>query len=359
MNDLKKVDDAFADAIRAKTFSGAQIRAGKGRKNVWAADYGRVSEAPGAAAVNPETRFDIASLTKPWATAMLAMRAEEKARLDLERPVSEYLPAFGRPERLTVRQLLAHTSGLPAWLPLFQEVAGKGWFDAEVADFYVSQIAATPLLQAPGEKRIYSDLGFILLGFILEAVHGRKLDALFFEEVARPLGLTATGFNPLRAQPPVSADRIAATEACPWRGRILQGEVHDDNAFALGGVAGHAGLFSTAADLEKWVHALFFVWEGKSGLVRPSTLKRYLGAEVFPKLGWDTVSPGESQAGKYFSEAAVGHLAFTGCSLWLDLADQKYIILLSNRVHPSRENEAIKTFRPKIHDLLVESLGLA
>lgn len=353
------LQQAFLDALASGVFSGAQVRAGRNGKSLYAEHYGRVREEGDAPAVEEGTRFDIASLTKPLATAMLVMRAEENQKLDLSAAVQDYLPAFRRAERLTLRQLLAHTSGLPAWLPLYEACAGRGLPAAAVRESYLAQIAAAPLLDAPGTARVYSDLGFILLGFVLEAVDGRSLDQQFQSEIAAALELGETGFLPLRQKPPVPAADIVATEACPWRGRILQGEVHDDNAFVLGGVAGHAGLFGTARDLERWAQELLAIGSGKHSLVSTATLQRYLGTETRPRLGFDSVEKTGSQAGRYFSDAAVGHLAFTGCSVWLDFKDGKYIVLLTNRVHPRRDNEAIKTFRPRIHDLLVESLRLS
>jgi len=285
------------------------------------------------------------------------MLAWQEGRIDLEAPLENDLPEFQRPEKPSWKQLLQHNSGLPAWLPLYEEVAGKGWAYSRVREFYLARLAKVPLAVPPEAKRIYSDLGFILLGFALERTDGRRLPDLFWEKIAFPLDMTHTMFHPLTHPERVMPQGIAATEVCPWRGRLLWGEVHDDNCHALGGAAGHAGLFGTAADLEIFVRELLAAHRGKGKILRRESFETFVGEKVFPKLGWDTVSERGSQAGKYFSPHSIGHLAFTGCSLWLDLSDETYVILLTNRVHPSRNNEAIREFRPKLHDLLLASIG--
>jgi Beta-lactamase class C and other penicillin binding proteins len=353
---IQKIDQAFQEAIRAQTFSGAQVLIGHGKETLFEKPYGSLSGAPGTAAVNSDTLFDVASLTKAVATTTLMMSAAEGRYVVLDDPVERYLPEFNRAEKLTLRQLLDHTSGLPDWLPLYLEVAGKGFSKDEIEEFYTVEINRTPLRHPPGEKRLYSDLGFILLGFILEAVYSEPLDSLFESRVAGPLGMRQSLFNPLSSLSRVDPQNIAATELCPWRNKTLIGEVHDDNAYVLGGVAGHAGLFSRASDLEKFIRFLFATWTGGEVLFTPETLRKFVGPRLEFKLGWDTVSPEGSQAGQYFSpKSSLGHLAFTGCSLWLDFNDQKYLILLTNRVHPTRDGEAIKEFRPRVHDLLVET----
>ncbi len=349
------VDQAFEEAVLAKTFSGAQVLLGKGAEQIYLKSYGMVSQLPGSLPITEISLFDIASLTKPVSTATLMMFAVQEGSLSLDSPVRRYLPEFNRPESITLRQALSHTSGLPAWLPIYQECSQKGATYAELREFFSSQINQTPLLHPPGAQRLYSDLGFILLGFVLESIYGLRLGTLFASKIAESIGFTKTMFNPLDHASSIDVRSIAATEACPWRGRILQGEVHDDNAFVLGGAAGHAGLFSTAADLKKFLEFIIGSNKGENRGLLASTVREFLGDPGQPKLGWDTVSRPQSQAGKYFSDQTIGHLAFTGCSFWLDLSDEKYIILLTNRVHPERENEQIKEFRPWIHDLLIES----
>ena len=278
-----------------------------------------------------ETLFDIASLTKPLATVTLTMMALEAGRLALDdRP---------RPE-LTVAQLLAHASGLPAWKPL-------GATRAEV----LRAVETEPLESAPGTQSRYSDLGFILLGAAVERALGRPLDEAFAARVARPLGL-GTAYGP----------RDPA--ACAPTEGTLRGVVHDENARALGGVAGHAGLFSTAHDVSRLTHALVAAWNGVRStvprLVPPARVRQFWSPSGVPGstwcLGWDRPAPTGSSAGARWPRDGVGHLGFTGCSLWIDPPRGRWVVLLSNRVHPTRENEAIKQLRPALHDAIVAAL---
>jgi CubicO group peptidase (beta-lactamase class C family) len=283
----------------------------------------------------------------------------EAGQVKLGDPVKKFLPAFNRAEPITLEHLLGHDSGLPAWLPLYEDIPPGEADYPKIRDRFIGRINGVALEAPLAAKRIYSDLGFILLGFILEAVAGRRLDEIFRKEIAEPLGLKRSCFNPCLPPTRISPQEIVSTEDCPRRKKLLSGEVHDDNAYALGGVAGHAGLFSSAPDLQGFVEFLWEAWEGKSSRLRRESLLEFIGEQRPRRLGWDTVSAGSSQAGKYFSAAALGHLAFTGCSLWLDPLNKKSVTLLTNRVHPSRENEAIKDFRPMIHDKILELTGLA
>lgn len=349
MNSSVIIDENFQRAIQDRVFSGAQVLAGLGRQRKFQGCYGSHSWDPQDQAVAMESRFDVASLTKPLVTAMLAYRAVKGGTLDLQEPVQKYLREFSHADTLSIAQLLAHTSGLPAWLPLYEDFQ-KGKPDpAEVKRAFIRRISTTPLLTPPGQDRVYSDLGYLLLGFALEELGEASLDQLFQDQIASPLSLSHSNFNPLQAGVPAKA--IVATEEGDWRKKLLRGEVHDDNAYVLGGVAGHAGLFSTAADIEKMIFQIWDQWSEPEW-------QEFVGPAIQPKLGWDSPSPNKSQAGKFFQEQAIGHLAFTGCSLWLDPVDQKYLILLTNRVHPNRNSEVIKEFRPLIHDLIFEQLDL-
>ncbi len=280
----------------------------------------------------PETLFDIASLTKALSTTTLAMMAIEEGALALD----------DRPRKdVTVGELLTHASGLPAWKRL-------GDSRAEV----LRAVAAEPLESPPGALARYSDLGFILLGATVENALGTPLDVAFARRIAEPLGI-ATMFNPHERA------RCAPTEG------DLRGVVHDENARAMGGVAGHAGLFSTARDVSRIVHALVAAWHGVRSTSTPRLLpsarvRQMWTPSAVPRstwcLGWDRPSPTGSSAGDRWPKDGVGHLGFTGCSVWIDPARARWVVLLSNRVHPSRTNEAIKTFRPLIHDAIVAAL---
>jgi serine-type D-Ala-D-Ala carboxypeptidase len=283
-------------------------------------------------ACGPGTLFDVASLTKALSTATLTMMALDEGRLALaDRP---------RPD-VTVAELLSHSSGLPAWKRL-----------GDSRDEVLRAVATEPLESPPGQVARYSDLGFILLGAAVERALGEPLDAAFARRIAGPLGIGTT-FHP--------RDPAACA---PTEGE-LRGVVHDENARAMGGVAGHAGLFSTARDVSRLAHALVAAWHG----VRSTTVPRLVPAARVRQfwtpsavagstwcLGWDRPAPRGSSAGERWPRDGVGHLGFTGCSLWIDPPRARWVVLLSNRVHPSRANEEIKRLRPALHDAIVAAL---
>lgn len=325
------------------------------------------------------TLYDLASLTKVVALTTLAVEAVETGRLSLDSTVVHYLPAFalGRtpdslaaspPNRgaVTIRHLLTHSSGLPAWRPLYQETASR------VEAFALAD--TTPLAAAPGAVFVYSDIGAILLTQIIEQLEASRLDTLFADRVAAPLGLTDT-----RYLPPVSElPRIAPTENDPWRGRVLRGEVHDENASRLDGVSGHAGLFSSARDLVRFADWLLATereeasaapggagaTDGNGSLhlpIAPGLLRYFTTRQELPPgssraLGWDTPS-GESSGGKYLAQASFGHTGFTGTSIWIDPSRELAIVLLSNRVHPSRTNQRWGPVRALVANRVVEVLA--
>lgn len=273
-------------------------------------------------ACTDDTPFDIASLTKPLATVTLTMQALEARKLTLEDPV--------RPG-VTIRHLLTHSSGLPAWKKL---APGE-------------DLRVMPLAYPTGTKSVYSDLGFILLGDVLEAANGNmSLTELFDDCVAERVGIET------------SYEHDRAAEAAPCEG--LRGVVHDDNARAMGGAAGHAGLFSTARDVATLTTELMRCASGQPGLVRPETVRQFWTGAGVPGstwcLGWDRPSATGSQAGGRWPRDGVGHLGFTGCSVWVDLPRGRTVALLSNRVEPTRANERIKLFRPELHDAIVAAL---
>jgi CubicO group peptidase (beta-lactamase class C family) len=314
-----------------------------------------------------DTLFDVASITKAVVTSVLAMREVAAGRLALEARVVELLPEFEGADRagVTVRQLLCHASGLPAHRPFWRTAAA-----APSERRAVSLLAARePLEYAPGTRAVYSDLGFIVLGWLLERLSGERLDVLAGKQIVVPLGLAATTFMSLsdpEARARVLGDRsIAATQLCAERRRVLIGEVDDLNAMAMGGIAGHAGLFSTAEELSRIAAALCRAWRGDDAgaLVERDVVRTFWspsGVEGSTwRLGWDGPAAANSQAGTKFSRAAVGHLGFTGGSLWIDPARETWIVMLSNRVHPTvPKDERFKHFRPMLHDAIVDALGL-
>jgi CubicO group peptidase (beta-lactamase class C family) len=303
--------------------------------------------------VTTASLFDLASLTKVVATTPMAMILYERGLLDLEAPVSAIVPEFANdapPRRaVTLRMLLAHSSGLPAYERLFLRAQSR---DAMLHAAFTTELAA-----APGARAEYSDIGFIILGVVLERLADESLDAFCQREIFGPLGMTHTTFNPA----PVLKNSIAPTaDDRTFRHRVIQGEVQDENASVLGGIAPHAGLFSTAEDLAIFAHAML---NGGYPILRPSTVELFSRRESAPAgtsraLGWDTPSsPLPSQSGKYFSPHSFGHLGYTGTSLWIDPESQLSITLLTNRTWPDCQNQAIKQVRPAFHDAAIEALG--
>jgi serine-type D-Ala-D-Ala carboxypeptidase len=337
------------EALAARAFSAATAEVGTAAGAVWCFAGGRLEFGARAEAVDRDTIFDLASLTKVLATTTMALELATSGALDLETPVRRFVSGWSGPERasVTVRDLLEHASGLPGHRPYFREMAGR--------DAYEAAIAAEALEYPPRSRSIYSDLGFILLGFILEDVASQSLD----EQCRRWRAANGLG-EPLEFVPPDAWRHwTAATEQDAWRGRLLRGEVHDENAAALGGVAGHAGLFGTAAavgEIARWWLALL---AAERATDRARTAATFVQRSTVPgssrALGWDTMLP-TSSCGTKLSARAIGHTGFTGTSLWIDPARGLYAVLLTNRVHPSRENDRIRAVRRAFHDAIVDDL---
>ena len=321
---------------------------------------GRFTYEPESPFVTPETAFDVASLTKVVATTAAMMLLVQRQQIDVDTPLGDLLPGFvvGRApgdsaRKVTLRHLLAHNSGLPGEAELFRT--------ATTPESLFRACLELPLEAEPGTRAEYSDPGFILLGKALEVRTGEPLDSWCGREIFAPLGMAATGFCPA----PALREAIPPTEEDTWfRHRLIQGEVQDENASVLGGVAGHAGLFAPVADLLRFAAEIVNAAAGRSptrapNLFEPVTVKRF--SERQPPagssraLGWDTPSP-ISSAGTHFSGHSVGHLGFSGCSLWIDLEAALAIVLLTNRTWPDRKNQLIREVRPAFHDAMREAL---
>ena len=333
----------LTESVARKAFPGAVVAVGRRDTVLFERGFGALGDDDPTRPV-PTTIYDLASLTKVVGLTTVTMMLVDEHTLDLDAPVTRYVPAFtAGGDSVTVRQLLTHSSGLAAWQPLFREVHSR--------EEMFARVNATPLEAPPGTRTAYSDLGAILLTEIVEHLMGQRLDTLLETRVFRPLGMHDTRFLP----PADLRPRIAPTENDPWRLRVLRGEVHDENAAAMGGVSGHAGIFSTAADLVQFAQMLL---RGGEGLVRPETIALFTRVQnpAFSSraLGWDTPSPGSS-GGTKLSPHAFGHTGFTGTSIWIDPDQNLFIILLTNRVHPSRANELIREVRPRVADLAVEA----
>jgi beta-N-acetylhexosaminidase len=357
---LRPAYDVLERAVGDKAFPGATLAVGY-RGKVALHAFGKMSYDANAAATNVHTIYDVASLTKVIGTTTLVAKLAEgdfPVPLDLDAPVSRYLPEWaGGPQQewrrqVTVRHLLTHTSGLPA----FQEY----WRASKSKQDTLDKIFAEPLLYEPGTKEIYSDLGIILMAEIVERLTGRTLDDLAKSYIFAPLGMTDSMFRP----PKKLWTQIAPTEFdARFRGRLVQGEVHDENAFAMGGVSGHAGLFSTAPDLAAFCQMLLNggVYAHHRILQR-ATIAQFTTPQQLSggarTLGWAVPTEGSS-SGHFFSAHSFGHTGYTGTSIWIDPDRQLFVVLLTNRVHPTRENQKIAKVRPALHDAVMEALGFA
>jgi uncharacterized protein YbbC (DUF1343 family)/CubicO group peptidase (beta-lactamase class C family) len=349
---LAEVDRLLESYRERGAFPGGVLAVGYKRELVHLNPFGRLTYAADAPPVTADTLYDLASLTKVVATTTMAMILVDEGRLDLDRRVQEFLPGFQGPGKdvVTVRHLLTHSSGLEALAPFFREIRGR--------EAYLERIQAMDLVYPTGSRSVYSDPGIILLGAILEQVAGQPLETFVRERVFKPLGMREIRFRP----PPGLRSRIAPTEEDPWRGHLVHGEVHDENAFAMGGVAPHAGLFGTAGDLARFAQMLLNggVLDGRR-IVSRETVELFTRRAGIPgstrALGWDTKSAEGSSAGTLFSERSFGHTGFTGTSLWIDPERRLYVILLTNRVHPTRENNLIREVRPAVADAVVRALG--
>jgi CubicO group peptidase (beta-lactamase class C family) len=341
--------------ILNRAFPAAAVEVGRMEGPLWRRSFGALTYEPDAREATVDTIFDLASLTKVIATTTLVMRAVDDGMLSLDDHVRQRLPEWQGADRqaVTVRELLGHSSGLPAYLPFFRDHTGRVEFEPAICH--------TPLEYSPGTQSIYSDLGFILLGFLLEDAGPRaagRFDpattfAARFKRIATFITPEPLAFSPTRPW----RERSAPTEVDPWRGRLLIGEVHDENTWALGGAAGHAGLFGTASAVGAFARAALRTLAGQNLLAQPATFREFIRRTPVPgssrALGWDTMLP-TSSCGTHMSESAIGHTGFTGTSLWIDWERDLYVVLLTNRVHPTRENNRLKAIRPAFHDAVVE-----
>jgi CubicO group peptidase (beta-lactamase class C family) len=360
-NALSRQDEQFQRAfnilrsgVDQRAFPGAAVAVTHQGKLIAHKGLGHFTYDATSPAVNAETVYDLASVTKVIATTTACMLLYERGVLKLDQPIIELLPEFAAknpssedPRRqVTLRMLLAHSSGLPAYVKLFQTAHKK--------DELIQQALLVPLTAAPGSHSEYSDIGFILLGHALEQLAGEPLDQFCQREIFAKLDFAPTCFNPPADLKPI----IPPTEDDhTFRHRLIQGEVNDENASVMGGVAGHAGCFATALDVSVFAQCML---QGGSPLVKKETLEIFTRRQDSPPgtsraLGWDTPSQ-PSQSGKYFSSRSYGHLGYTGTSLWIDPDRQLSVTLLTNRTWPDRGSQSIKQIRPAFHDAVIEAL---
>ncbi|MBA3558306.1 MAG: serine hydrolase [Gemmatimonadaceae bacterium] len=373
----RQLEQTLTDTVRAllgravtdSAFPGAYAVVGS-TTTIYASQGAGQLDWAASPAPNENTIWDLASLTKVVGMTTAIMQLTARGLVDLDAPVQRYLPMFAGDgkERVRVRDLLTHSSGLPSWRPLYKEASSP--------ENALAIILATPLDTVPGARMVYSDLGAILLGRIVEVVTKEKLDRYLGENVFGPLGMTSTFYKPDSA----SRSRVAPTEFDPWRQRHLRGEVHDENAFTLGGVSGHAGLFSSAHDMVRFARMLLKQGVGDGGLgvgtSGPAAANSVKSLRIVPArtirdftrvqdsslshraLGWETAR-GASSAGRLMSRAAFGHTGFTGTSLWVDPSRDLFVILLTNRVNPTRENRRIGAVRSTLADAVVAAMDAA
>ncbi|PAP77472.1 serine hydrolase [Rubrivirga marina] len=340
-----RVDAVMERALRSGAFPGGAVAVGRDGVLLRLRGYGQLTR--GGAPTTPDTPYDLASLTKVVGTTAAAMRLVEDGRLDLDAPVADYLPRF-RPlgkQYVTVRQLLSHSAGQRPWYPFY----AHGLLDRRAAlDF----IYADTLQYPPGTRSRYSDFDMIVLGEVLQSITGEPIDRLFDEAVFEPLGMRSTGFRPVGVRDP---DAAPTERDDVWRGRTLQGEVHDEAASVFDGVAGHAGLFSTASDMARFAFTLANGGEGYgTRLFRRTTIDEFTERvrlrSTYPTgLGW-MVNHGDTSAGDEFGPRSFGHTGFTGTSIWIDPDQNLFVVLLTNRVNPSRRNTRIREVRPALAD---------
>lgn len=348
-NFTAKLDQTLQSGISDNVAPAIVCLVGRHGKIVYRNTLGRMTYSDDALPAEMNSIFDMASVTKVVVTTTLSMIYYDRGLLDLDAKLGKYLPEAKNGDRVTIRQLMTHTAGFVAWEKFYLKYTNR--------EKMLSDIFQKDLIYEPGTATTYSDLGIITLTAVLEEIGGMPLDELAKQEIFDPLSMKDSMYNP----PSELIERIVPTEDDPWRGRVVHGEVHDENTVVLGGVSGHAGLFSTAEDL-----ALFcqmYLNKGVYGGVRffsEETLKLFttrqdVDAESSRALGWDTPS-GRNSAGSLLSKSSFGHTGFTGTMLWIDPENNMFIILLTNRVHPTRENSKMGPFRRLVNNTVAESI---
>jgi CubicO group peptidase (beta-lactamase class C family) len=350
VTDFARAADVVQRGIDDRAFPAAVVEVGSRHASLWRQAFGTLDYDPDSAPTQTNTIFDLASLTKVIATTTLVMQLIERGALALHDPIGKWIPEWrGRDrEDVTLRSLLTHSSGLTGWLPFYRDHTGRQEFQ--------HAICSLPLEYPPDTLAIYSDLGFILLGFIVEDAGGASFRAQAMQLLST-LTSSALMFNPA-----VGLRRsIAPTEHDPWRGRRLIGEVHDENCWALGGAAGHAGLFGTAQAVGDFARVMLGgIRHTDARLASADTVRQFVSRSAVATgsraLGWDTMLP-TSSCGTKMSASAFGHTGFTGTTLWIDPDRDVYVVFLTNRVNPTRENTAIQRVRPALHDAVLSALA--
>lgn len=355
---MKHVDKLMREGVSDNVFPGGVLLVAKGDTILFHQAYGS-ADPTARQEMTLETVFDLASLTKPLATTLATILLIQENRLSLSDRLSRLLTPFESTDKadITVAQLLSHTSGYPDYRPYYQQL--RRLPPGKRALFRQELLVKEALVNPIGQKAVYSDLGFMVLRWVIETLAEKRLDGFVTARVYSPLGIKDLFFIDLN-EPRKTGHHFAATEHCPWRKHLIKGAVHDDNAYVMGGIDGHAGLFGTAAAVFRLLGILHASWRGRGEpfIFDAKLLQRFFTRRMDPDrgLGFDVPARTGSSCGRYFSDHTVGHLGFTGTSFWMDLDRSITVILLTNRVHPTRKNEKIKAFRPVIHDAIMRHL---
>jgi CubicO group peptidase (beta-lactamase class C family) len=339
-------------AIGDSAFPGCAVSVGFRGKLIFEQSFGNFTYDTNSAKVEVNSIFDLASVTKVVATTTISMILYDQGRLELDWKVSDIVLAFhgkGK-EDITIRHLLTHTSGLPGWIRFYLDLNGK--------ERIIQEICNTDLVNEPGTVYVYSDLGMIIMQKIIESITNKTLDQLVRDYVTIPLGMKRTFYNPDSSL----RNEIVPTEVSEWHQKLVHGFVHDENTYVMGGVSGHAGMFSTVQDL--FVFCQMYLNKGfyenkrilKSETIELFTSRQNMIEGSTRALGWDTRSDKNSMAGDYMSMQAFGHSGFTGTTIWIDPENQVFVVLLSNRVYPTRENKKIFRVRPIVHNYVMRAI---
>ena len=363
--DFPYIDRALEQAIENGSTPGIALLAARHQDVIYRKAFGHAQVYPEHRPLTEEALFDIASLTKVIATTTAVMQLLRDRKLSLDDPLQKFLPEFPY-EQISLLQVLTHCAGFSDHLPLYDfvqedaQVQGEDFIgSSEAKELMIRLICQADLLYTPGKFSKYSDLGFILLGEIIEKISGASLDRYCDETIFRPFDMKNTFFQPVHGEK--RQGDFVATERCDWRRRVLCGEVHDENAYAMGGIAGHAGLFSTLDDIHRFMTRLLACYRGEDVTIPQDIVTEFFRRQNLidgstRAIGWDTPSRNKKEkasGGTIIDETSVGHTGFTGTSIWFDPTRELTILLFANRIHPSRHNTTFLNVRPRIHDTVV------
>ena len=354
---MESVNNLMKQAVINNVFPGAVLLVSTAGSAIFFEAYGYANKFSGRQ-MTRDTIFDLASFTKPLATTLAIIKLISQNKLELDQPLGSILSQFKCTDkgRISIENLLYHTAGLPDYRPYYKVLSKLE--PNQRKDALRGLLVEEPVINPPGKQVIYSDIGFMILCWVIEQVSGNQLDRFVRDEIYNPLGLENLFFVDLDSK--ARQVEFAATELCSWRNILLEGVVHDDNAYVVGGIEGHAGLFGTAQDVFSLLSELMAAYLGFpcTAVFENDLIQMFFKRQEHTgrALGFDTPSPVGPSCGQYFSKETVGHLGFTGTSFWMDLDRRVIIILLTNRVHPSRNNNKIKAFRPKLHDRVMKKL---